>query len=403
MARRRALLLMPMEQFDFIVVGGGIVGSAVAHKLAQADPKSKIAVLEKEGGVAQHQTGRNSGVIHSGLYYKPGSLKARTCLDGYGQMLRFAQEHGVTHEVCGKVVAAVGAEEEARLETLRLRGMENGLEGLRYLDERELREREPHLRATKALLVPQTGIIHYADVAEALLRSSRAIVRLQTTATGFTPEGVATRNGLVRGAHLIVCAGLQSDRLAQLDGMDAGLRIVPFRGDYFELSPRAQAKVKHLIYPVPDPNFPFLGVHFTRMVHGGVECGPNAVFSFAREGYTKTSFSGADTAAALGYGGTWKLFAQHWRYGLGEYERAFSKTKFLKALQRLIPSLEGADLHPGRAGIRAQALRRDGSLEDDFVLRQGERAFHVLNAPSPAATASLAIADEILRQAGYVS
>jgi L-2-hydroxyglutarate oxidase len=184
--------------------------------------------------------------------------------------------------------------------------------------------------------------------------------------------------------------------------VDAGLQIVPFRGDYYELSPRAQAKVKHLIYPVPDPNFPFLGVHFTRMVHGGVECGPNAVFSFAREGYSKTSFSGADTAAALSYGGTWKLFAQHWRYGLGEYERAFSKTKFLKALQRLIPSLELEDLHPGRAGIRAQALRRDGTLEDDFVLRQGDRAFHVLNAPSPAATASLAIADEILRQANLV-
>lgn len=391
-----------MEQYDFIVVGGGIVGAAVAHKLAQAYPEAKVAVLEKEGGLAQHQTGRNSGVIHSGLYYKPGSLKARTCLDGYGQMLRFAQEHGVAHEVCGKVVAAEGSEEEARLETLRLRGMENGLEGLRYLDERELREREPHLNATKALLVPQTGIIHYADVTEALLRSSRAIVRLQTTATGFTQEGVATRKGLVRGKNIIVCAGLQSDRLARRDGVEADLQIVPFRGDYYELSSPAQAKVKHLIYPVPDPNFPFLGVHFTRMVHGGVECGPNAVFSFAREGYTKTAFSGADTAAALGYGGTWKLFAQHWRYGLGEYERAFSKTKFLNALQRLLPSLERADLLPGRAGIRAQALRRDGSLEDDFVLRQGERAFHVLNAPSPAATASLAIADEILRQAGYV-
>ena len=388
-----------MDNYDFILVGGGIVGSAVAYKLGTAYPEAKIVLIEKESALASHQTGRNSGVIHSGLYYKPGSLKARTCLDGYRQMLEFAAQHQVKHEVCGKVVAAVGPQEEARLETLRLRGIENGLEGLRYLDAAEVRVREPQLHATKALFVPQTGIIHYADAAEAMLRAGRGVVRRSTTVTGFSADGVQTSSGLVRGKHVIVCAGLQSDRLARRDGVDAGLQIVPFRGDYFELSPRAQAKVKHLIYPVPDPNFPFLGVHFTRMVHGGVECGPNAVFSFAREGYTKTAFDGRDTAAALGYAGTWKLFAKHWRYGLGEYERAFSKTKFLAALQRLIPSLELEDLHPGRAGIRAQALRRDGSLEDDFVLRQGERAFHVLNAPSPAATASLAIADEILKQA----
>ena len=388
-----------MEQYDFIVVGGGIVGAAVYYKLAAAHPEAKIVLLEKESALASHQTGRNSGVIHSGLYYKPGSLKARTCLDGYRQMLDFAAEHGVKHDVCGKIVAAVGPEEEARLETLRIRGAENGLDGLRYLSDQELREREPEASATKALLVPQTGIIHYADAAEAMLAAGRGAVRLNTQVTGFTRDGVQTSTGRIRGKHVLVCAGLQSDRLARLDGVDAGLRIVPFRGDYYELSPRAQAKVRHLIYPVPDPNFPFLGVHFTRMVHGGVECGPNAVFSFAREGYTKTAFDAGDAAAALSYAGTWKLFAKHWRYGLGEYERAFSKQKFLAALQRLIPSLRPEDLQPGRAGIRAQALRRDGSLEDDFVLRQGERAFHVLNAPSPAATASLAIADEILRQA----
>ena len=388
-----------MEQYDFIVVGGGIVGAAVYYKLATAHPEAKIVLLEKESALASHQTGRNSGVIHSGLYYKPGSLKARTCLDGYRQMLDFAAEHGVKHDVCGKIVAAVGPEEEARLETLRLRGTENGLDGLRYLSDQELREREPEASATKALLVPQTGIIHYADAAEAMLAAGRGAVRLNTQVTGFTRDGVQTSTGRIRGKHVLVCAGLQSDRLARLDGVDAGLRIVPFRGDYYELSPRAQAKVRHLIYPVPDPNFPFLGVHFTRMIHGGVECGPNAVFSFAREGYTKTACDAGDAAAALSYAGTWKLFAKHWRYGLGEYERAFSKQKFLAALQRLIPSLRPEDLQPGRAGIRAQALRRDGSLEDDFVLRQGERAFHVLNAPSPAATASLAIADEILRQA----
>ena len=388
-----------MEQYDFIVVGGGIVGAAVYYKLATAHPEAKIVLLEKESALASHQTGRNSGVIHSGLYYKPGSLKARTCLDGYRQMLDFAAEHGVKHDVCGKIVAAVGPEEEARLETLRLRGAENGLDGLRYLSDQELREREPEASATKALLVPQTGIIHSADAAEAMLAAGRGAVRLNTQVTGFTRDGVQTSTGRIRGKHVLVCAGLQSDRLARLDGVDAGLRIVPFRGDYYELSPRAQAKVRHLIYPVPDPNFPFLGVHFTRMIHGGVECGPNAVFSFAREGYTKTALDAGDAAAALSYAGTWKLFAKHWRYGLGEYERAFSKQKFLAALQRLIPSLRPEDLQPGRAGIRAQALRRDGSLEDDFVLRQGERAFHVLNAPSPAATASLAIADEILRQA----
>lgn len=388
-----------MEHYDFILVGGGIVGAAVAYKLGKAYPEAKIVLIEKESALATHQTGRNSGVIHSGLYYKPGSLKARTCLDGYRQMLEFAAEQGVKHDTCGKIVAAVGLEEEVRLETLRLRGLENGLEGLRYLSDEELRDREPEVSATKALLVPQTGIIHYADAVEAMLRAGKGAVRLNTEVLGFTRDGVKTKDGEVRGKHVIVCAGLQSDRLAQRDGVDSGLQIVPFRGDYYELSPRAQAKVKHLIYPVPDPNFPFLGVHFTRMVHGGVECGPNAVFSFAREGYSKTAFDGRDTATALGYAGTWKLFAKHWRYGLGEYERAFSKTKFLSALQRLIPSLELEDLHPGRAGIRAQALRRDGSLEDDFVLRQGERAFHVLNAPSPAATASLAIADEILKQA----
>ena len=388
-----------MEHFDFVLIGGGIVGSSLYYKLAMAHPEAKIVLLEKESALATHQTGRNSGVIHSGLYYKPGSLKARTCIDGYAQMLDFAQEHGVKHEVCGKVVAALGGIEEAQLETLRLRGAENGLSGIRYLSQEELQEREPYLRATKALMVPQTGIINYADAAEAMLRVGRGAVRLRTEVTGFTQEGVKTTQGEVRGKHIIACAGLQSDRIAQLDGVDSGLRIVPFRGDYYELSLRAQAKVRHLIYPVPDPNFPFLGVHFTRMVHGGVECGPNAVFSFAREGYSKTAFNASDAFAALGYLGTWRLFAKHWRYGLGEYQRAFSKAKFLEALQRLIPTLESSDLQPGRAGIRAQALRPDGSLEDDFVLHQGNRAFHVLNAPSPAATASLAVADEIVRQA----
>ncbi len=395
-----------MQTFDFIVIGGGIVGAATAYQYAQRNPLARIAVLEKESAPAAHQTGRNSGVIHSGLYYKPGSLKAKTCLSGYTQLLEFCQAHDVAHEVCGKIVVATDEAESARLDVLFNRGLENGLEGLALLDPRETRGIEPHISACRSLWVPQTGMVDYPGMTQAmLLLAMRAggSLRLQTTVARLARRhGVTTVHTIggesYQAPQVVVCAGLQSDRLAHADGVKSGMRIIPFRGDYYDLTPQAAYKVRNLVYPVPDPAFPFLGVHFTRMVDGGVECGPNAVFSFAREGYRRTSFDAADTASALGFAGTWKLFASHWRYGLGEYQRAFSKRKFLTALQKMMPDLQIHDIVPGRAGIRAQALDDKGHLVDDFVMETGESAIHVLNAPSPAATASLAIAQEILER-----
>jgi L-2-hydroxyglutarate oxidase len=391
--------------FDLIVVGGGIVGAATAYQYRQLHPLARIAVFEKEARPAAHQTGRNSGVIHSGLYYKPGSLKARTCLSGYAQLLDFCTENGVAHEVCGKIVVATDAQEAARLRGLAERGTQNGLQGLRFLDADQARDIEPHIEAHEALWVPQTGIVDYVGMTKKLLEratEAQGSVRLNCRVLELTRKGavseVKTTEGTFEAPYVVVCAGLQSDRIAAKDGVRNGIRIVPFRGDYYDLTPEAAHKVRNLVYPVPDPEFPFLGVHFTRMVEGGVECGPNAVFSFAREGYTKTAFDAKDSASALGFGGTWRLFAHHWRYGLGEYERAFSKPKFLKALQKMMPGLQMEDIVPGRAGIRAQALDQQGKLVDDFVIERGAAAVHVINAPSPAATASLAIGEEILRR-----
>ena len=391
--------------FDLIVVGGGIVGAATAYQYRQMHPSARVAVLEKGSRPAAHQTGRNSGVIHSGLYYKPGSLKARTCLSGYAQLLEFCAEHEVAHEVCGKIVVATDAQEAARLRGLAERGTENGLQDLRFVDAAQARDIEPHIEAYEALWVPQTGIVDYVGMTEKLLERAtdgQGSVRLNCRVQGLARKGavseVKTTAGTFEAPHVVVCAGLQSDRIAAKDGVRNNVRIVPFRGDYYDLTPEAAHKVRNLVYPVPDPEFPFLGVHFTRMVEGGVECGPNAVFSFAREGYTKTAFDAKDSASALGFGGTWRLFAKHWRYGLGEYERAFSKPKFLKALQKMMPGLQMEDIVPGRAGIRAQALDQTGKLVDDFVIERGEAAVHVINAPSPAATASLAIGEEILRR-----
>lgn len=393
--------------YDLVVVGGGIVGAATAYKLRQRYPDAHLVLLEKEDEPALHQTGRNSGVIHSGLYYKPGSLKARTCIDGYRQLLDFCSEHKVHHEVCGKVVVAVTPEEAHRLPLLKQRGFENGLVGIESLDPQGIRAVEPMIGGVAGLFIPQTGIVDYRGMTRALLS---ATVSMGTASAelryGFSVAALredagvvelrSTKGQRVSGRRVIFCGGLQADRLARLDGLATDLRIVPFRGDYYELAPHARTKVRHLVYPVPDPQFPFLGVHFTRMHDGSVECGPNAVFSFKREGYSKTAFRWADTAEALGFSGTWRLFARHWRYGLGEYQRAFHKPSFLAALRRLMPTLEGRDLVPGRAGVRAQALRPDGSLEDDFVLMRSRRAVHALNVPSPAATASLAIADHLL-------
>ncbi len=390
--------------FDLIVVGGGIVGAATAFQFRKQHPTAKILVLEKEGRPAAHQTGRNSGVIHSGLYYKPGSLKATTCLSGYAQLLDFCAEYRVAHEVCGKIVVATDPQEADRLAILVERGKQNGLEGLTYLDPQQTKEIEPHIEAYQSLWVPQTGIVDYVGMTETMLRvatdgqgSFRAKNRVLKMYRKGGTRFVETKEAIYQAPKVVVCAGLQSDRMAHQDGVDNGIRIVPFRGDYYDLTHEAAHKVRNLIYPVPDPQFPFLGVHFTRMVGGEVECGPNAVFSFAREGYHKTAFEAADSWSALSFGGTWKLFAAHWRYGLGEYERAFSKAKFLKALQKMMPGLTMEDIQPGRAGIRAQALDGQGRLVDDFVIEEGDAATHVINAPSPAATASLAIAEHILQ------
>jgi L-2-hydroxyglutarate oxidase len=398
-----------MESFDFAVVGGGIVGAATLYKLQQKFPEARLVLLEKEPESALHQTGRNSGVIHSGLYYKPGSLKATTCRDGYLQLLDFCREHNVAHEICGKVVVATTDSEADRLKGLADRGKTNGLDGLEFLTPTGIREHEPHIAGVAGLRVPHTGIVDYRGMTRALVQSATAIQPKTKVLFGFKVTGTAQGSYGVQiigeggttpvwAQRIVFCGGLQSDRLARLDGAQTDVRIVPFRGDYYELSEAARHKVRHLVYPVPDPNFPFLGVHFTRMHDGSVECGPNAVFAFEREGYSKTSFNWQDTADSLGFAGTWKLFAQHWRYGLGEYHRAFSRSAFLKALQALMPGLEDRDLVPGRSGVRAQALQPNGSLVDDFVVVQGASGVHLVNAPSPAATASLAIADHLVAE-----
>jgi len=393
--------------YDAIIIGGGIVGMATGYKYQLKHPQHQILVLEKERDFAMHQTGRNSGVIHSGVYYKPGSRKARTCTAGRLQLEAFAQEHGVAYDNCGKVIVATQPEEVPRLDVIMARGIENGLEGLTWLNAEEIKAIEPECSGIKGIRVPQTGIIDYVGFVKALkdqiliLQPKSQILVDSNVVSISNVEGnkkVSTENKEYIGKLLISCGGLQADRLAKLDGLNPEVRIVPFRGDYYDLTPSGIPKVKHLIYPVPNPDFPFLGVHFTRMIEGGVECGPNAVFSFAREGYSKTSFSLKDSIQSLGFMGTWKLFAKHWKHGMGEYHRAFSKAAFLKALQQLIPSLTDADITPARAGIRAQALDSKGQLVDDFSFAKGHQSLHVMNAPSPAATACLAIADEILEE-----
>lgn len=396
-------------QFDIAVIGGGAVGLSAAYKLSDRYPDTKILVLEKEASVAQHQTGRNSGVIHSGIYYKPGSYKARLCVAGRDEIVAFAQVHNVAHEVCGKIIVAVSEDELPGLDKIFSHGKQNGLENIRKIGADDIRAIEPHCTGIAAIHVPYTGIIDYVGVCKRLAdlittrKPNQVLVGHSVTAihNNAGVYRISTNRGTFAARYLISCAGLQSDRLARMEGLRPAARIVGFRGDYYELSPAARHKVQHLIYPVPNPNFPFLGVHFTRMVpsevhpQGGVECGPNAVFTFKREGYNKTDFDLRDSADALTFSGTWRLFAKHWQHGLDEYRRAFSKPRFLKTLQRLIPSLTIADITPGRAGVRAMALQPDGAMVDDFAFAETERSIHVLNAPSPAATACLAIGSEL--------
>jgi len=392
------------QQFDLIVVGGGIVGAAAFLKLQQRHPNARIALLEKEHILSDHQTGHNSGVIHSGLYYPPGSLKAINCVKGRHELVAFAKEYGVDHDVCGKVVAAATEDELPMLEKIHGLGMQNEIEGLERIDGNAVKEIEPHVRAVAGLWVPCTGIIDFRGATAKMVEVARGIQPLSNVFTGveaqnFTQDEngvtVHTAQGDFTGGGLVVCAGLQADRLARKDGVKLPERVVGFRGDYYELEDHAKYKVRNLIYPVPNPQFPFLGVHFTRMTNGDIECGPNAVFTFKREGYGKTDFSLRDTAEALGYGGTWRLFMKNMSFGINEYRCAFSKRLFLKTLQRLVPSLEMADIRPGRSGVRALLLRPDGDTKDDFRIISQGRSVHVLNAPSPAATASLAIGDHI--------
>jgi L-2-hydroxyglutarate oxidase len=389
-------------EYDCAIAGGGIVGLATAYTLGRRFGV-KVVVLEAEDSVAAHQTGHNSGVIHSGLYYKPGSLKATNCTRGRLMLLDFCREHGIAHELCGKVVVATRPDELIALQNLEERGKANGLEGVRRIAPEELKEIEPHVAGLAGLWVPQTGIIDFKDVARKLadlIRGDGGEVRTgnRIATISINPDAItliSDTGAECRARGLINCAGLQSDRIARMAGLDPRLQIVPFRGEYYELIPARQNLVRNLIYPVPDPRFPFLGVHFTRMVHGGVEAGPNAVLAFRREGYTRTSFSARDLASMAGYGGFWKMAGKYWKTGLGEFHRSFSKKAFVLALQRLLPALEEKDLIPGGAGVRAQAVLPDGSLADDFRIERADRMIHVLNAPSPAATSALSIGDTV--------
>jgi (S)-2-hydroxyglutarate dehydrogenase len=393
---------------DIAVIGAGAVGMAAAWRLQQALPDAIICVLEKEPQVAAHQTGHNSGVIHSGIYYKPGSYKAKLCIRGREQLVEFCQTNEVAHDVCGKLIVARNEAELTGLEKILRTGEANGLTGVRIVEQNEIKDIEPYCVGVRALFVPQTGIVDFPSVCRALalelerLSHGRSKVAYNTALQGITRNGegyvLNTNQGTIRARYLVACAGLQSDRVARLDGLNPCVRIVGFRGDYYDLTPEGSKRVRNLIYPVPNPEFPFLGVHFTRMVAGGVECGPNAVFTFKREGYGKTDFSLRDTLEALGFGGTLKFMAKHWRHGLSEYKRAFSKKLFHREMSILVPSLQMDEMVVGRAGVRAMALDNAGKMVDDFAFADTDRSVHVLNAPSPAATACLAIGEEITQR-----
>jgi (S)-2-hydroxyglutarate dehydrogenase len=385
--------------YDVVIIGGGIVGLATALKIKEQRPHLRVVLLEKESTVAVHQTGHNSGVIHSGLYYKPGSLKAINCIEGYKMLVDFAEKEGIKYELCGKIVVATQKDQLPILDGLFERGAQNGLHGFKKLDAAGLKEYEPHVQGLAGFFVPQTGIIDYKDVclkyaekfemADGELKFNQKVIEIRQNGAVST---VVTEKHFFETKLVINCAGLYSDKMAQLTQQDPiHLRIVPFRGEYFELIPEKQHLVKNLIYPVPDPNFPFLGVHFTRMIHGGAEAGPNAVLAFRREGYQKLDINARELWETLSWPGFQKVAAKYWQTGLGEMYRSFSKAAFTKALQALIPDIQENDLVPGGAGVRAQACDRDGGLLDDFSIIERPNAINVCNAPSPAATSSLSI------------
>jgi (S)-2-hydroxyglutarate dehydrogenase len=394
---------MTDSRYDVIIIGAGVVGLGVALEVARRFPGRRLLVLEKEARVATHQSGHNSGVIHSGVYYKPGSLKARLCVAGAAAMVNFCREHSIPHNICGKVIVATEQEEIPRLHELRKRGEANGLNGLRLIGPEQLREIEPHASGVRALVVPSTGITDYALVsgkyAELISRNGGTILT-SAAATSIRRSSseilVETPRGAFSANSLINCAGLYSDRISRMAGDEPGILIVPFRGEYYDLLPERASLVRSLIYPVPDPRFPFLGVHFTRRITGKVDAGPNAVLALAREGYRHADINLRDLAACLGFPGFWRMASSHWRNALGEWHRSLSKPAFVHALQRLVPKVQDSDLVPGGSGVRAQALKPDGALVDDFQFVPSARVLHVLNVPSPAATASLSIGKAIV-------
>jgi len=395
-----------MEDFkyDIAIVGGGIIGLATAYQIQKEFPKLNLIILEKERKLAFHQTGRNSGVIHSGLYYKPGSLRAKNCVKGREQLIGFAKENNIAHDICGKIVLATNQEEAKRLEALKINGVKNGLKGLKMLTPEEFKKIEPNTEGIAALWVPDSGIINYKSVCNKLAdlitkTNPKSKIACNCELLDVNDGLLFSTNAIYKTKHTIFCGGLFSDRLAKKDKVKLDMKIVGFRGDYYRLSDKAKSKVKNLIYPVPNPEFPFLGIHFTRMIGGDIECGPNAVFTFKREGYQKTDFSWKDTIESLSFLGTWRLFINHWKFGFNEYRRAFSKALFLKALKKMIPTLKMEDIVEGRSGVRAMALSYDGEVIDDFKMVKNKNNLHVLNTPSPAATACLAIGEQIMEKA----
>ena len=389
---------------DCVVIGGGIVGLATAMAVGNKHPRRSILVLEKEQDLGQHQSGRNSGVIHSGIYYKPGSLKARFAREGNRSMVEFCREHGIKHEVCGKVIVATKATELPLLDNLFQRGLDHGLAVLRLAPE-QVREIEPYVRCVAGVKVPSTGIVNYRDVCTKYLEQIELQGGMVQTGTRVDrlrevngTQVIETSHGTFEAGFIINCAGLFSDRVARFGGLDPDAKIVPFRGEYHELVPEKRYLVKNLVYPVPNPNFPFLGVHFTRMIDGSVHAGPNAVLAFKREGYRRTDINCGDLFETLTYPGFWKLARKHYRDGMTEMVRSVSKRAFVKGLQQLVPDVTENDLIPTHSGVRAQALMADGKLVDDFLIMKGKNSIHVCNAPSPAATASLEIGRFIANQ-----
>ena len=389
-------------QHDIIVIGGGIVGLATALKIKEQNPSLKLALIEKEPRLSAHQTGHNSGVIHSGVYYKPGSLKAQNCIRGYQMLLDFCQTYEVPYELCGKVIVATHSSELPQLDTIMTRGEQNGLTGLKRLSESELKEHEPHVNGIAGILVPQTGIIDYTAVSLKYAEQVQAadgdiILGERVEAIEAQPGGsvVFTHQRSYSTRLVVNCAGLYSDKIAQMTQPSLNIRIIPFRGEYYDLKESKQHLVKNLIYPVPDPNFPFLGVHFTRMIHGGAEAGPNAVLAFRREGYRKADVNLQELGETMRWPGFQKVAKRYWQTGMGEIYRSFSKAAFTKALQKLIPEIQEDDLLPGSAGVRAQACDKEGGLLDDFLILENEIAVNVCNAPSPAATSSLSIGQTV--------